>query len=188
MRSKLSLLLSFVPIKTSAKPRTSIPICLKVSLFLTAFLLLASPLTAQVNSDKAAVFEDVGHKALAAMKARAEELKIQGVAVIAYAEGETVSAWSSKMVVVGSLKTPATEKDPGSNLLAIAYSKAAEMADTLKASGTAGRKPMKGEFGWQGGLVRKGKTGILIAAFSGGKSEDDVKVSQAGLDVLTTAL
>ena len=62
------------------------------------------------------------------------------------------------------------------------------MADTLKASGSGVRKPMKCEFGWHGGLVQKGRTGIWIAAFSGGKSEDDVKVSQAGLDVLKPAL
>ncbi|HWH69963.1 MAG TPA: hypothetical protein VNT26_11285 [Candidatus Sulfotelmatobacter sp.] len=139
--------------------------------------------------DKAAkAFDEVATKALAAMKTRAGELSIQGVAVIAYVEGDNVTAWSSKMTVVGTLKTAPSEKDPGANLLAIAYTKAAEMADTLKASGSGVRPPMKGEFGWQGGLVKKGKTGYLIAAFSGGKSEDDVKVSQAGLDVLDTAL
>jgi uncharacterized protein YbjQ (UPF0145 family) len=166
--------------KTSSKPR--------IPLLTAAFLSVALAVVGQETTSRARLFDELADKALAAMKARAEELKIRGVAVIAYAEGETVSAWSSKMVVVGTLKTPTTEKEPGSNLLAIAYAKAAEMADTLKASGAAGRKPMKGEFGWQGGLVRKGKTGYLIAAFSGGKSEDDVKVSQAGLEVLATAL
>jgi hypothetical protein len=43
---------------------------------------------------------------------------------------------------------------------------------------------MTGETGWQGGLIKKGKTGYLIAAFSGGPSESDVNVSQAGLEVL----
>src|ERR1019366_6746469 len=70
----------------------------------------------------------------------------------------------------------------GANLLAIAYSKAAEMAETLKDSGNAGRPPMTGETGWQGGLIKRGKTGYLIAAFSGGPSESDLKVSQAGLE------
>ena len=32
-----------------------------------------------------------------------------------------------------------TEKDKGANLLGIAYAKAAEMAESLKDSGTAGR-------------------------------------------------
>ncbi len=133
-------------------------------------------------------FDEASEKALAAMKARAEELKIKGVAVVAYAEGETVTSWSSKMVVVGLMKNDPSAKDPGSNLLAIAYSKASEMADTLKASGSGIRPPLKGEFGWEGGLVKKGKSGYLIAAFSGGPSEDDLKVSRAGLEVLGASL
>jgi hypothetical protein len=92
------------------------------------------------------------------------------------------------MVVVGAMKNAPTEKDRGVNLLAVAYSKAAEMADTLKDSGSAGRAPMTGETGWQGGLIRKGKAGYLIAAFSGGPSESDLKVSQAGLEVLAEKL
>jgi hypothetical protein len=62
------------------------------------------------------------------------------------------------------------------------------MADTLQNSGTAKRPPMTGEFGWQGGVMAKTKTGYAIVAFSGGKSEDDVQVSQAGLEVLKGAL
>lgn len=134
------------------------------------------------------VFDEAADAALVAMTKRAEELKIKGVAVVAYIEGESTRAWSSKMVVVGSMKNAPTEKSKGANLLAIAYTKAAEMAETLKDSGQAGRPPMTGETGWQGGLIKKGKSGYLIAAFSGGPSEADVKVSQAGLDVLATKL
>ncbi len=118
---------------------------------------------------------------------RAQET-IHGAAVVAYIEGEATKSWSSKMVVVGSMKEAPTEKSRGANLLAIAYSKAAEMAETLKDSGSAGRPPMTGETGWQGGLIRKGRTGYLIAAFSGGPSELDLKVSQAGLAVLAERL
>jgi hypothetical protein len=168
--------------------RNSVPAAFNSLLLILASLFVVSPLLGEEPTNSARRFDDLANAALAAMKARAEELKIKGVAVIAYAEGETVSSWSSKMVVVGTLKTPVSEKDQGSNLLAIAYSKAAEMADTLKASGSGVRKPMKGEFGWQGGVIQKGKTGYLIAAFSGGKSEDDVKVSQAGLDLLAKEL
>jgi len=135
------------------------------------------------------VFNDLADKALLAMKQRAEELKIKGAAVVAYVPGNDVTSWSSKMLVVGHFKTSSSStNDPGSNLLAIAYSKAAEMADTLKPSGTTGRTPMKGEFGWQGGWIVQGKTGHIIAAFSGGKSEDDVKVSKTGLEVFTGVL
>ena len=133
-------------------------------------------------------FDAVADRALVAMTKRAEELGVKGVAVVAYIEGDAVKAWSSKMAVVGSMTNAPTEKDRGANLLGIAYGKASEMAATLKNSGSAGRPPMTGEFGWQGGLIAKGKTGHLIAAFSGGPSEADVKVSRAGLDVMAERL
>jgi hypothetical protein len=60
------------------------------------------------------------------------------------------------------------------------------MADTLKDSGSQVRPPMTGEFGWQGGVIAHGEAGYLIAAFSGGKSEDDLEVSRAGLAKLKT--
>ena len=131
------------------------------------------------------VHDDLAPRALAAMRARAEELKIEGVAVVAWTEGAAVRSWSSRMTVVGAMTKPPAGNDAGANLLGIAYAKASEMAATLVDSGTAQRKPLTGEFGWTGGLVRKGETGVLIAAFSGGPSEDDVKVSRAGLDVLS---
>ena len=103
---------------------------------------------------------------------------------MAYFEGDRVTAWSSKMLVVGLMKNEPTEGKVGSNLLGIAYTKAAEMADTLKDSGSGVRPPMTGEYGWQGGVIAKAKNGWAIAAFSGGKSEDDVEVSKAGVAVL----
>lgn len=92
------------------------------------------------------------------------------------------------MLVVGQLKTDSSTNNPGSNLLGIAYAKASEMADTLKPSGSGVRPPLKGELGWQGGWIVQGKTGHLIAAFSGGRSEDDVMVSKTGVGVLAGAL
>jgi len=134
-------------------------------------------------------FDALADKALLAMKKRAEELNMQGVAVVAYSEGSTVKSWSSKMLVVERFTAGPTPKSPtGDNMLAIAYTKAAEMASTQTDSGSQVRPPMKGETGWKGGVVARGKTGLLIAAFSGGPSEDDVKVSRAGLDVLAAAL
>ena len=134
-------------------------------------------------------FDIVADQALVVMQKRAAELKVNGVAIVSSSEGDSVQSWSSKMVVVGNLKTGPSKNDPlGANLLAIAYAKAAEMADTLKASGSGVRPPIKGEFGWQGGVIGKGKTGWLIVAFSGGSSADDVKISQAGLAVLAQSL
>jgi len=126
--------------------------------------------------------------ALAVMKKRAAELKITGVGVVAYAEGDTIQSWSSKMVVMGRMKEAPSTGNNGFNLLGIAYAKSAEMADTLQNSGGATRPPMAGEVGWQGGAIAKAKTGYVIAAFSGGKSEEDFEVSKTGIEVLKGAL
>lgn len=133
-------------------------------------------------------FDSLADHALAAMKARAAELKITGVAVVAYAPGETIQGWTSKMAVVGKMKDDPSATSKGNNLLGIAYAKAAEMADTLQNSGTASRSPMTGEFGWQGGAIARTKTGYAVVAFSGGKSEDDLEVSKSGLAVLKAGL
>lgn len=148
---------------------------------------LASAQTAHPRAHAAAQcgsFDPAADAALAAMRAKAGAKGIGGVALVAYFEGETIQSWSSKMIVVGRYKDLPTATDKGSNLLGIAYAKAAEMADTHQSSGTAGRAPMTGEFGWNGGVIGRGKNGYWIAAFSGGKSEDDVQVSQAGLEKL----
>ncbi len=160
---------------------------------ISLFLLIAMSSFAQSTADPtdtkpARAFDEVADAALASMAKRAQALKIHGAAVVAYIQGETTKSWSSKMVVVGSMKDAPAERSLGNNLLAIAYAKAAEMAETLKDSGHAGRPPMTGENGWQGGLIKKGKAGYLIAAFSGGPSELDLKVSQAGLEVLAEKL
>jgi hypothetical protein len=137
-----------------------------------------------VNAKK---FDALSTAALDAMKKKAAELNIQGVAVVSYAEGESVDRWTSRMAVVGHL-TDVKASANGNNLLGIAYAKSAEMARTLKDSGTAGGAPMTGEFGWQGGVILKTGSGYVIVAFSGGKSEDDVQVSKAGLEVMKKGL
>ena len=118
---------------------------------------------------------------LLAMREHADTMKVSGVAVISYFEGDHIEAWTSKMLVVGRMKDEPTDTKKGNNLLAIVYAKAAEMADTLKNSGSQVRPPMTGEFGWEGGVIVRVKGGYLIAAFSGGQSSDDVAVSHAGI-------
>jgi hypothetical protein len=127
-------------------------------------------------------FDALAYAALFAMKKRAEELGIGGVAVVAYFDGEKIQSWSSKMLVIGRMRDEPSDTNKGANLIGIAYAKAVEMADTLKDSG------MTGEFGWKGGVIVRGKNGYLIAAFSGGKSEDDVKISTAGIEQLKAGL
>jgi hypothetical protein len=156
------------------------------ALAVAALLLIAPSLFSREKAPPG--FDAIGERALQTMQARAIELKIKGVAMVAYAEGGSVTSWSSKMVVVGNLTSLPSQTSKGNNFLGIVYTKAAEMADTLKNSGSGIRPPYTGEFGWQGGVCAKGRAGILIAAFSGGRSEDDVKVAQAGLGVLMGSL
>jgi type 1 glutamine amidotransferase len=133
-------------------------------------------------------FDGLANSALMVMKKRADELGIGGVAVVAYFPGDKVQYWSSRMLVIGRMRDEPSDTSKGANLIAIAYAKAVEMADTLKDSGSQVRPPMTGEFGWKGGVIVRGKNGYLIAAFSGGKSEDDVKISTAGVEELKTGL
>ena len=98
-----------------------------------------------------AKFDRTADRALLAMEKRAHELGIQGVAVVAYFDGDAVRSWVSKMIVIGSgVEDHPAQNQKISNLLAVAYSKASEMADTLKNSGSHVRPPLTGEFGWNG--------------------------------------
>ncbi len=130
-------------------------------------------------------FDITADAALAAMRDQAQKMGVGGVALVAYFAGDTIQSWSSKMVVVGRYKDDPTATDKGSNLLGIVYAKAAEMADTHQDSGSDIRPPMIGEYGWKGGVIARGKAGYWIAAFSGGKSDDDVKISREGVSKLT---
>ncbi len=161
-----------------------------VPLTLVAAILPPALAVAQTGPQSATAakgFDVVADTALAAMKTQAQTMGVGGVAIVAYFEGDTIQSWSSKMIVVGRYKDDPTATDKGSNLLAIAYAKAAEMADTHQDSGSGIRPPMTGEYGWKGGVIVHGKAGYWIAAFSGGKSEDDVAISREGMSKLQAA-
>lgn len=124
------------------------------------------------------IFIEHADKCLALIEQAAQKISIKGVVVIAFIPGDVTKSWISKMKVVGALT------DGMANFLAIANSKAAEMADTYKDSGSGLRKPMLGEFGYQGGIVKKVNSGYILAVFSGGTGEQDVEVANEGLDLL----
>ena len=172
--------------------RNSLPVLTLLIAAVTAPVLpgqTAKPESQQLASSPAtARFDANASAALLAMQARAAELKITGVAVLAYFDGARPQAWNSRMLVVGRMKDDPKGTDKGNNLLGIAYAKASEMADTLKDSGSQVRPPLTGEFGWQGGVIVPCGSGYLIAAFSGGKSEDDVLVSRAGAEALASKM
>jgi hypothetical protein len=141
---------------------------------------MALPAVAAKRVD-AKEFDKTADAVLAAMKAKAADMGITGVDVVSYSAGDTIQGWNSKMMVIGRYKDAPTATGKGNNLVGIAYAKSAEMADTLKDSGSGVRPPMTGEFGWQGGVIGRSKDGYWIVAFSGGKSEDDAAISRAGL-------
>ncbi len=116
------------------------------------------------------------------MEQAAREMSVIGAALIAYIPGEVTESWISRMKVVGTLA------NESANFLAIAYSKAAEMAETYKTSGTADREPLHGEFGYQGGVIKKIDSGYLLAVFSGASGEQDAEIAGKGLDCLLKAL
>ena len=160
----------------------------RVAGFLLTSVCAVSPLFAKapkvVNGKH---FDAAAQAALAAMKARAGEQNIQGVAVVAFAPGDSIQGWLSEMAVIGHL-TQSSNGEAGNNLLGIAYAKAAEAANALKDSGTSGKVPMTGEYGWKGGLISKVPGGTIIVAFSGGKQTQDAATAAAGLEVLKNKL
>jgi hypothetical protein len=132
-------------------------------------------------------FARVSSAALQAMQEQAESIKAHGAALVAWVPGEATTGWESRMRVVGGFHSNDADPANNANLLAIAYTKAAEMADTLKNSGSGVRPKLKGENGYKGGVILPAAGGYVIAAFSGAKSEDDVVISGKGAEVLVAA-
>lgn len=117
-------------------------------------------------------------EALALMKQEALTMNIKGVGLVCYIPGTETQSWTSKMIVVK------TTGSPRQNFIAVAHSKAAEMAETLTNSGSKVREPKTGEFGYIGGVIKKIDTGYLLATFSGATGEQDLEVSTKVLDWL----
>ena len=124
------------------------------------------------------IFIAQADKSLAVIEEAARKLQIKGTAIVAFIPGEITKSWISKMKVIGLF----TNND--SNTLGVAYTKAAEMADTFKDSGSGIRKPLTGEYGWQGGAIRKVEGGYILATFSGASGEQDYAVATEGLNWL----
>lgn len=144
--------------------------------------LSAAAATAQEGAAAAdaptARFQAAAPRALETMIKEAEARGMKGVAVVAFVPGDTTRAWTSQMKAVDAIVLG------NANVLAIAYCKLAEMADTLQDSGSQVRPPLHGELGYRGGAYRTTDGGFFLAAFSGGKDTDDLDVSRKGLDVL----
>ena len=124
---------------------------------------------------------------LAAMEAKADALGVTGVMVVARmdAAGER---WESEMRVLGRSQMSFAEPNAlgftGCNFIAIAYSKAAEMATTKANSGGGARAVHQGEFGYPGGVIATRDGGYVLAVFSGATGEQDTEISLAGMGAL----
>jgi len=127
------------------------------------------------------LFLDNSDASLTAMELKSKEMKIRGVGIIAFLEDGKAN-WVSKMKVMGALKNEEV------NFLAVAYSKAGEMVDTLKNSGTCDRMPLLGEFNFIGGVIEKVKNGYVLAVFSGATGEEDTVVAELGLEFILSKL
>ncbi len=156
---------------------------MKKYIYLPLFILFFGGLiSAQAQGKKnkgETIFLKYAEEALDVIEGGAEKQSIIGVANVAYIPGDVTKSWTSKMRVVGASLTKGN-----SNLIAIAHSKAAEMADTFQNSGSGIREPLKGEFGYPGGAIEKVEGGYVLAAFSGATGEQDLAVSKEGLAFL----
>jgi hypothetical protein len=131
------------------------------------------------NTKKAEkIFIQNSDQCLELIEQASQKISIKGVAIVAYIPGERSESWISKMKVVGNLT------HDKANLLAIACTKAAEMADTHLDSGSGVREIYSGELGYKGGLIKKVNSGYILAVFSGGSGEQDLEVAKIGLDKL----
>ncbi len=111
------------------------------------------------------------------MEEKSLEMNIKGVGILAFLDNNKEN-WLSKMKVMGALK------NDEANFLAITYTKAGEMVDTLKNSGTTERTPLLGEFNFLGGVIKKVNNGYILAVFSGATGEEDTVVAEAAIDSL----
>jgi galactokinase/mevalonate kinase-like predicted kinase len=119
-------------------------------------------------------------EALHIMKQEALRMNIKGAGVVCFIPGNETQSWVSKMIIVGATG------NEGYNFIAIANSKASEMAETLKNSGSKVRPVKVGEFDYLGGTIKKIDSGYLLSTFSGASGEDDLAVANKGIDWFIT--
>jgi len=88
-------------------------------------------------------FQNISAKIITEMENHARKLGVKGVIVVASMDDSGFS-WVSQMKAVDAIKvldgSPEKSQYPGYNFIGIAYSKAAEMADTKLDSGSKVRQ------------------------------------------------
>ena len=132
------------------------------------------------QKDAEKIFINNADEVLQMMKQEALRMNIKGAGLVCFIPGDQTQSWISKMIIAGA------SGNEGYNFIAIAYSKASEMAETLQNSGSKVRPVKVGEFDYIGGAIKKIESGYILATFSGASGEDDLAVSQKGLDWFNT--
>ena len=153
-------------------------IVLFLALTLTSVLCIDTKAISVPTTNDVTVFLEHADECLAIIEKAAHKMEVKGVAIVVFIPGDVTKSWISKMKVVGALS------NDGANYLAIAYSKAAEMAETYKNSSTSSREPKHGEYGYPGGIIKKVKSGYILTAFSGATGEQDAEAATEGIDWL----
>jgi len=130
-------------------------------------------------------FQSAAGTMIKAMEKHARKLGVKGVILVASMDAAG-SSWISQMMAVDTIKKvpdhPEKEAYPGYNFIGIAYSKAAEMADTKLNSGGGVRPAYQGEFGYQGGTIKKVESGYILTVFSGATGEQDFEIATVGMN------
>ena len=132
----------------------------------------------QIKAEK--TFIAHADEALQMMKQEALRMNIKGAGLVCFIPGDQTQSWISKMIIAGA------SGNEGYNFIAIAYSKASEMAETLQNSGSKVRPVKVGEFDYIGGIIKKIDSGYLLSTFSGASGEDDLAVSKKAMDWIST--
>ena len=150
-----------------------------MTLVVLSTMLLNATSQTESGTREEKVFLENADKCLEIMEQAALKMEVKGAAMLAYIPGDESKSWISKMKMAGALA------NNSANFLAIAYSKAAEMALTFENSGKEEREPLHGEFGYMGGSIKRVKTGYVLAVFSGASGEQDLEIANEGLDCLS---
>ena len=130
-------------------------------------------------------FQSAAAAIIPAMENHARKLGVKGVIVVAGMD-ESGHSWESQMKAVDTIMVldgnPEKSRYPGYNFIGVAYSKAAEMAETKLNSGSKVRPPYEGEFGYQGGVIKKVRLGYILTVFSGATGEQDLEIAKVGMN------
>lgn len=132
------------------------------------------------QKDAEKIFINNADEVLQIMKKEALRMNIKGAGLVCFIPGNKTQSWVSKMIIVGATGTESQ------NFIAIANSKASEMAETLQNSGSKVRPVKVGEFDYIGGIIKKIDSGYLLSTFSGASGEDDLAVSKKAMDWIST--